>query len=341
VAVYTHQAEIELLERRFNGSTSLTPLSTPLDTLTSLHGMSMVAFDYATAPCNGLSLFSDNKDDLCVTFSTLAGSGFSCTLSKGDPMESLQTQCESIHKERWRQWAFKVDQKCQWAKKPSVWKVFQREAQDQERKPIPDLLERPKWQRGKKLNSKRLKKKKGIAIKEKNDEEKQNPVETETTIAYKACPSLPPFNVNRHNDEEGSRILKILKREPGLHPELACTSEDTAFFFPKDLLRGRKRVRKLPAEGEDDPNYTMDAFLSGIEPAMTSTQEQQQPETERATSSMNWDDNWGLDSFNQMDNTPMKMSQNTTIGASQQSAMTSSSQQKSARKKRLIKQAGF
>jgi hypothetical protein len=346
VVVYNESASVEWLDRAADGSSCMGTLDSPFDSLNTLYCDSVLALDYVTAPCNGLVFLPgvSGTTAVNVAVSNVAGMGFACQLLKGG---HAPENIEDLVSRRWKDMDARIDETCLWADRPIAWKVTRLPSYAGNR-PIPKVQDRPNkafYRRERhRLKKKMAEKpslstelasssqicKKGKAKSKKSSKtSSKNPSTVEGASGkaasgkaasvvksdgdgpynvFKALPWLPPFNPRNHNDDEGYKLAKILAKDPEAYPEVAGTADDTSRFRPINVVRRRSSVA-LPETTSEDPHYTMSAFLSGIEPAMTSTQESVQvteaPPTALAASRRlgTFDDYWDMGDFSQADTT--------------------------------------
>ena len=95
----------------------------------------------------------------------------------------------------------------------------------------------------------------------------------------KKCPALKPHEKQNivEGQEETDQVLRIFSGEPLILSEFetgTSDNEDTSDDETKSVrARQRKRQKNLPKGLPEDTTYTMDQFLQGLHPEMTSTQE--------------------------------------------------------------------
>ena len=190
-------------------------------------------------------------------------------------------------RESWREWNARVEREVRYKKAPlasSVLKRKRRNAPSARSRSIPEV--RPFSRKlVKELLGPGPPRKWKERIREKGEE-----------IHFSAIPSLKPLDPNLHDDKAGKKVIQIIEGEECVFPHLTGSASDTSTFRPVSFLRDRSgttRMRKRTRSGGSsstvasssvatgvrapevprDTSYTMESFLSGLDPFMTSTQE--------------------------------------------------------------------
>jgi len=250
VAVYNKEMEIELARVAADSSATLTSLPSPVETLTSLHGMTQAAWDYLNAPFTGLVVLN-NRDGVSLVAANAVGVGLSCELTTKERNKGEDSKADGSE-QAWRVFAEDVRQKANWAKKSLATTVTRREQQTSGRI-LANVVERPDWD----LCRRRAKAK--------------APLKPLPEVSpYAACPWLKAFDREEHDDQPGYRMQKILKGEEGAFQEVAGTKDDPARFQPLDVIRKKTRRMRHPAlyDGAVTPNLN-----SSSSEVVTSTQQ--------------------------------------------------------------------
>ncbi len=108
---------------------------------------------------------------------------------------------------------------------------------------------------------------------------------------FEALPWLKPLAPGEHDDRAGDRVAKIFEGKT-IFPHLSGSASDTSAFEPVSLGRSRKKKKRkeeasVSATEPDvpqDTSYTISSFLRGLDPFMTSTQEQEDAQWSQAAS---------------------------------------------------------